>query len=62
MQKAQRQPAVQMCTDVVNGGFDSLNRCSVFQIKQIKEDGLAFACFSIFKCLLYVGNSTVVLP
>lgn len=50
------------CTDVYSCGkcgFDSLNRCNVFQIK---EDGLAFACFSIFKCLLYVGNSTVVLP
>lgn len=35
-------------TDVANGGTDHLNWCSVFKIK---EDGLAFACFSIFNSL-----------
>lgn len=44
-------------TDVVNGGFDSPNWCSVFKIK---EDGLAFACFSIHKCFLCGGDSAAI--
>jgi len=43
-------------TDVVNGGVDSLNWCSVFKIK---ENGLTFACFSVFKCFLCVGNTVI---
>lgn len=45
-------------TDVIDGVFGSVKLCSVFRIK---EDGLGFACFSIFMCCLCVGNSTVLL-
>lgn len=41
-----------------NGSVDSLNWCGVFKIK---EDGFAFACFSLFRCFLCVGNGTVIL-
>lgn len=41
-------------TAVIDGVFDSLKLCSVFQIK----DGLGFACFSIFMCCICVANSS----
>lgn len=46
--------------DVVNSGFDRLKWRSIFKMQ--KEYGLAFACSSVFKCLLFIVNTMVTLP
>lgn len=46
--------------DVVNTGFDRLKWCTTFKMQE--EYGLAFVSSLIFKCLLFVVNSIVILP